>query len=161
MRVCRVHNNKILKDEEEQGQCNCVPDTCPVQGECQTSGLVYRATVTTGENTTFKYVGLTEGTFKERHRKHLSNFRTRNRKNKTTLSEKIWDLEDRSIDFEIKWEILQRAKPYQPGSEDCHLCLTEVYYILFKPQEADLNSRLEFMNKCRHSNKFKLCNVQF
>ena len=82
-KIISNHNNKILKDEEEQGQCNCVPDTCPVQGECQTSGLVYRATVTTGENTTFKYVGLTEGTFKERHRKHLSNFRTRNRNNRS------------------------------------------------------------------------------
>ena len=130
-----------------------------MEGDCQAHGLVYKATVTTQENFTYKYVGLTERSFQERYRKHLSNFRTRNRKNKTTLSEKIWNLEDRGVDFEIKWEILQRAKPYHSGSEDCYLCLTEVYYILYLPQEADLNSRTEFMNKCRHTNKFKLCNL--
>ena len=113
----------------------------------------------TEDNSCFKYVGLTGETFKDRFRKHKSNFRTRNRKNMTSLSEKVWELEDKSINFEIKWEILQRAKPYQPGREDCQLCLAEIHYILFKPQEADLNSRKEFMNKWRHKNKSKLCNI--
>ena len=76
----------------------------------------------------------------------------------TKLSEKIWSLEDSGEDFELKWEILQRAKPYQAGSDDCQLCLTEIHYIIFHPEEANLNSRSEFMNKCRHKNKFLLCN---
>ena len=52
-----------------------------------------------GQNTEFKYIGLTEGTFKERYRKHLSNFRTRNRKNMTKLSEKILSLEDQDEEY--------------------------------------------------------------
>ena len=58
----------------------------------------------------------------------------------TSLSENVWELEDKSINLGIKWEILQRAKPYQPGSEDCQLCLAEIHYILFKPQEVNVHN---------------------
>ena len=115
--------------------CNCGPEECPVQGQCQSTGAVYKATVTTNQNSTFKYIGLTEGKFIDRYRQHKSNFRTRNKKNKTNLSEKIWKLEDEGVDFQLRWEILQRAKPYQSGSEDCQLCLAEIFYIVFQPEE--------------------------
>ena len=151
-RIITKHNNKILKETEEPEQCNCGPESCPVNGACQTKGIIYKATVITEANSIFKYIGLTEGTFKERYRKHKSNFRTRNRKNKTSLSVKIWELEDRDINFEIKWEILQRAKPYQAGSDDCQLRLIEIHYIIFHPEEANLNSRTEFLYMCRHKN---------
>ena len=125
-----------MQNLELPKQCNCEPEPCPVGGECQLTGIIYKATVTTTHNENFKYVWLSEGTFKDRYRKHQSSFRTRNRKNKTTLSEKIWALEDRNEDFEIEWEILQRAKPYQSGSDDCQLCLAEIYHIIFNPEEA-------------------------
>ena len=69
-----------MKKEEQTDQCNCGPEDCPVEGKCQTAGVIYKATVTTSQNLVFKYIGLTEKKFKERWRQHLSNFRTRNRK---------------------------------------------------------------------------------
>ena len=153
-KIIAKHIRMLLKSDENPNQCNCGPELCPVNGECQTTGIVYKATLTTAQNEIFKYVGLSEGTFKDRYRQHQSNFRTRNKKNKTNLSEKVWDLEDRNVDFEIKWEILQRAIPYQAGSDDCQLCLAEIFDIIYHPEEANLNSRNEFINKCRHKNKF-------
>ena len=90
--IISKHNRKVLKRDEEVGQCNCQAGTCPVEGACQTSGVVYKATVKTEDDSVFKYVGLTEEKFKERFRKHQSSFRTRNKKNKTNLSEKIYGL---------------------------------------------------------------------
>ena len=79
----------MLNSELDEVPCNCGPEDCPVGGSCQTKGVIYKATVTTDENTIFKYIGLTGGPFKDRYRHHQSNFRTRNPKNRTKLSEKI------------------------------------------------------------------------
>ena len=103
-----------------------------------------------------KYVGLTARSFIFRHTEHLRNFENREPKNSTSLSKKVWSLQDKNINFELKWKILQAAKPYHPGSRQCQLCLAEIYIILFQPQEATLNDKSEVMGKCRHSNKFKL-----
>ena len=145
-RVIKRHNNKLLRKDPEPLECICEPDSCPVQGKCKEAGVIYKATVKSQNHQDFTYIGLTEETFRERLRKHESNFRTRNRKNKTKLSEKIWELEDNLEDYELKWEIMTRAKPYHSGSDDCQLCLTEIYYILYHPEQAHLNSRNEFMN---------------
>ena len=121
-RVIARHNNKLLRKEPEASECNCEPDSCPVQGKCKESAIIYKATVKSQSHPDFTYVGLTEGTFRDRLRQHESNFRTRNKKNKTKLSEKIWELEDSMEDYELKWEIMKRAKPYHSGSDDCQLC---------------------------------------
>ena len=120
-------------------------------------GVVYQATLTYQGEEKEKYIGLTARPFKERHKEHYRNFENINPKNSTTLSRKIWKLKDKNINYEVKWKILQQAKPYQPGSRQCQLCLAEIYFILFKPEESTLNDRSELMGKCRHSNKFKLC----
>ena len=116
---------------------------------------MYQATVTCPSEVQ-NYVGLTERKFANRHKEHYKNFENRNPKNSTSLSRKIWSLEDKNVTFEIKWKILQNCKPYKPGSAECRLCLSEIYIILFQPEEASLNSKSEIMGKCRHTNKFKL-----
>ena len=119
--------------------------------------MIYQATVEFQGNKVEKYIGLTARKFKDRQKEHLTNFENRNPKNSTSLSRKIWNFKDQNINYELKWKILQNAKPYQPGRRHCQLCLTEIYFILFKPAEATLNDKSELMGKCRHSNKFKLC----
>ena len=44
------HNSKILSEErqaEQELDCNCIGGlaTCPVEGKCQTTGVVYQASV--------------------------------------------------------------------------------------------------------------------
>ena len=156
-RIISKHNGKILReDTPNRPTCLCDQGTCPVDGKCEASGVVYQATVDSNGEVD-KYVGLTERRFLSRHKEHYTNFENRNPKNSTTLSRKIWNLEDNNANFEIKWKILQQCKPYKPGSAECRLCLSEIYTIIFQPQEASLNSKSEIMGKCRHTNKFKLC----
>ena len=155
-RIISKHNSKVLKEAStEPPTCECDENECPVEGKCGSTGVVYQATVEQ-QGKSDKYVGLTERSFKMRHTEHYRNFENRNPKNSTTLSRKIWELEDKNVNFEMKWKILQKCKPYKSGSGECRLCLAKIYIILFQPEEATLNSKNEFMGKCRHTNKFKL-----
>ena len=43
----------------------------------------------------------------------------------------------------------------------CQLCVTEKRYILAARHETLINKRDEFLNKCRHANKFKLKNFKY
>ena len=83
------HNAKVLKDDlppPPPPGCNCRngPGTCPVQAQCLTDCVVYRATVketVSGKEET--YTGMTGNTFKDRWNGHKSD--TRNPDNKSRL----------------------------------------------------------------------------
>ena len=90
------HNFKIQKREEETPSfgCNCTGrcGPCPLGGRCQVDSVVYKATVTTDNNETNTYTGLTSDTFKKRWYKHRETFEKQDHANPTTLSTYIWDL---------------------------------------------------------------------
>ena len=70
---------------------------CPLKNNCLTSSVVYNANITIESDTTGKnYIGLTEGTFKQRYAQHKLSFRNRNYSNSTQLSKHIWTLNDSS-----------------------------------------------------------------
>ena len=149
-----AHNLKILKNSSEGGDiiepCKHHKSECPVQGKCKQKGVVYHATVESGDNKIEHYIGLTETTFRQRWSTHNSSFNTRNPKNKCGLSEHIWKLQDQNISYNIKWEIVSKAKPYNPVTGVCSLCNREKYFILFKPEMATLNKRDEIVGPCLH-----------
>ena len=70
------HNKTILnKDnntESKTNNCNCrIKEACPVNQKCQTSSLIYQATVTRHDNNKEEsYIGLTDNTFKTRYNGH-------------------------------------------------------------------------------------------
>ena len=87
------HNKKILKSQNiTDGGCNCKSDTdpCPLQGECLTSSVVYKATVTTNQPKLKRktYHGMTEATFKKRWYGHKDDIKNKE-KYGTTLSRYI------------------------------------------------------------------------
>ena len=150
-----AHNAKILKKEdlgdENPRSCNCrKKELCPVDGKCLSESVIYQAVVTREDGVVDSYVGLTENTFKDRWTKHKSSFKTRNPKNASGLSRYVWNLEDQKIGFEIKWNILSKAKPFDPASGVCRLCIREKYFIIFQPEMATINSRNEIAGPCLH-----------
>ena len=44
--------------------------------------------------------------------------------------------------YEIKWDITDRAMTFNPVNRKCLLCLKEIFYIMFRPESATLNSTL-------------------
>ena len=67
-------------------------------------------------------------------------------------------LRDNNQDFNIKWTIISRARPYSNISKRCDLCLTEKLMIITANPGRILNKRSELISKCRHENKFYLRN---
>ena len=62
--------------------------------------------------------------------------------------------------FNVAWRIKERARAYTPKNKSCNLCTSEIYHILFNPQDATLNSRNEFKGHCRHWQTHRLSNLK-
>ena len=161
--IISSHNKKLLSQADNSNSpktCSCRKKTeCPLNNECLSRCIIYKATVKT-ENSTKEYIGGTEPTFKERLYNHNGSFNTRSRRCETKLSEYIWECKDKNEPYEIKWSIVSRTSPYKCGTRKCDLCLTEKYYILKSNKTITLNKRSEIANKCRHRSKFKLGKVR-
>ena len=78
------HNKTILTKESSTenttNSCYCrVKQKYPVDNKCQTSSLIYQATVTRHDNNKDEtYIGLTDNTFKTRYNGHTNSFRHNN-----------------------------------------------------------------------------------
>ena len=162
--VISKHNKQILSVSKPapnaKDNCNCRLKTeCPLNGECQQSCLVYKATVTTPSEVK-EYIGCTESSFKIRFANHKQSFKHEKHSKATTLSSYIWKLKNSHTKYDISWEILSKAAPYSCGSRRCDLCLTEKMLIATADPGQLLNSRAELISKCRHRNKYLLMNLK-
>ena len=162
--VVDAHNKKVMNTqspEPDTKPCNCRnKNQCPLGGKCRTSEIVYQATVTSENNTTETYIGLTENEFKLRFGNHQQSFRHDRYRTQTELSKHIWGLKDRGTNFEISWKILRHAKSYSNVAKRCSLCTMEKFFIICRSSMASLNKRTELISTCRHAAKHKLKNLQ-
>ena len=153
--IIKGHNAAKLHSRPPVVPCNCrVKASCPLNGDCQSSDVVYEAHVASNEVKT--YVGMTAATFKQRYNKHTSDFRHEKYAASTKLSKHIWDLKHENRGFDIRWEIKDRAPSYSNISKKCGLCLTEKFHILKASKATSLNKRSELVSKCPHQCKFLL-----
>ena len=165
--IIKKHNRKILETNTNttistEKNCNCrKKKDCPLKNNCLTSSVIYNANVTTESDAAgMNYIGLTEGTFKQRYTQHKLSFRNRNYSNSTELSKHIWTLKDSNTNYKIDWSILAAAPAYSNKRKRCHLCLTEKLYLIKAKKPTLLNKRTELISKCRHENKFYLANFE-
>ena len=120
------HNKKILRGERRTNakkNCNCRggESSCPLEGECQTKSLVYRAEVASrGELK--EYLGQASNTFKLRFNGHTDSFRNEWKEKDTTLRKYIWNLKRREQEHDIKWSIASLALPYIKETKICQPC---------------------------------------
>ena len=155
-------NNQKIKNKQPAilQECNCIKrNECPLQNKCLTSNIVYKATISSNypnyKNKT--YIGISETKFKLRYANHKKSFNHTKYKNDSELSVEYWKLKEMNANPNITFSILKRCPPTKPSSK-CYLCLNEKLFILESKNEHLLNKRGELVTKCRHKNKFKLCN---
>ena len=141
--IIKQHNSKVLSktNDNNNRKCSCrSKPNCPLNGECLTQCLVYKATSTTSSNS-FVYYGTSEGEFKTRYNDHTKYFRHCECMNETELSKHVWNLKDHGLTNYLSWqihgltnylpwEIHKKASPYQCGSKRCDLCLSEKVSII-------------------------------
>ena len=155
------HNSKIPYHIGMAGCTSVCDDQCPIPGNCLVTNVVYRATVTrTDTNTTETYTGATYRKFRLRYNEHMNDMRNPQRDG-TTLSAHIWSLKGSGVPYNIKWEIVGRAQPFNPATGQCRLCLLEKYYIMFNKDGASLNQRTEFFSHCYHKAPLLLSKQKF
>ena len=98
--IINNHNKKILTNDNTtpQNGCDCrKKDQCPLNNNCLNTSVIYKANVTTDKDDTGKnYIGLTEGTFKQRYTQHKLSFRNRKYANGTELA-KQWKLQNKLV----------------------------------------------------------------
>ena len=124
---------------------------CPLDGKCMHSNLIYQAIVEeTKSNKINTYIGLTSTTFKARLANHHQAFKNKSLQKSYKLAQFIWNLKDKKIEHTISWKLIAKASTYSISSNICNLCVTEKYFILYKPEMATINKRSELVNNCRH-----------
>ena len=100
--IIKGHNQSVLEnsaqptpDQARKRACNCgKKEQCPLEGNCLSKGIVYRAQVTSARKTE-TYVDLTATEFSARFRNHQVSFNNTTRKNDTELNKHIWQLKSK------------------------------------------------------------------
>ena len=146
--VIKSHNKKTtMSNEKSVAACNFRnKGGCPLDGLCQTNVIIYKCAVSTKNMTEKVYLGTAEGDFKKRYYNHRKSFKNRLYECDTTLSKYIWEM---------------RVPSYSNITKRCRLCLQEKSEIIKYPRPDELlNKRSELVSKCRHANKYLLCNYK-
>ena len=157
------HNKKILNSDRESiyglKGCNCIDgiEFCPLQGRCQSRGIVYKGVVKSVEEEK-EYIGQTTTTFKLRYGTHKNTFGDRSKKTKTGLSKHMWELKRRGVEADVEFDIITCAMPRAKGASVCDICITEKTLIARADPSRSLNKRNEVMNPCRHLAPLMLSN---
>ena len=164
-KLVKKHNNNLLrKNDTNKQNCNCrANNTCPLDGKCLSSNIVYSAEVLIGNNQHGdKYFGICQTEFKTRLGNHKNSFKNRQKEKDTELSKYIWNLKDKNItNYSIKWSIVKQTSGYNSVTNSCNLCLSEKLVICnFRDKDRLINKRMDLVSKCRHENKFILSNYK-
>ena len=152
------HNRAVVRTDRKTKcePCNCTQkNLCPLDGQCREKNIIYLATVISN-NVEETYIGLTENEFKTRYGNHKQSFKDQKHRYSTELSKHVWKLKDNKQNFDIKWKIMGKAKPYSNVTKKCNLCLLEKYLIICHSNKATLNKKSELVGGCRHKRKFLL-----
>ena len=159
--IIKSHNAKVLAPPPTAvplTMCSCPrakKSECPLDGQCLTKNMVYKATVSCPGKPDMHYYGLATTTFKERYNGHNSDFRLAHARKKTALAKHIWQLKDSNQNFSVKWSIFRKCAPYMCGSRKCDLCLTEKAAIILADPRTLINEKSEILSGCRHRAKYK------
>ena len=167
-------NGRILKTKvaPTPPKCNCQPcrkHECPLPGKCTISDICYCCAVTREDNNTVnRYAGQTVQTIKARSKQHKSDANkyaeklatqhqtqqhSDNNKKTSRLSKHIGTLLHQNIPHHLDWSVLARAAPHDPVTGWCQLCNVEKWFIMFRPEFADLNLRTELFGWCLHKTR--------
>ena len=128
--VIQNHNPNFLSNHTTPVaalSCSCRQKSeWPLNSECLSKSLVYKASVSQTPSQINKYYyGTCEKTFKEQYNKHTAAFSNKSKQKSTELSKHIWELKGRSIQHQTTWDIALRTRLYNGCTRKWDLCLTE------------------------------------
>ena len=81
---------------------------------------------------------------------------TKSREKSTELSNYVWELKEKDINYFINWDMAMKSQKYICGSRECELCISEKLLIARGDANFLLNKLDELPSKDRHGSKFTL-----
>ena len=157
-----LHNKHILNSNNTEYGCNCNNrDEYPLENECLTPRIVYRADVTNNKTDEHKYYyGTSDNPFKERYENHKRSFRYRSYLTASDLSKYYWKLVDKDAVPIVNFPIAKHVKG-NTFINSCNSCLSAKVFIMRNLEDVNmLSKRSEFISKCRHIKKRLLQRVK-
>ena len=138
--IIKAHNAKIINGKNiidpNRKTCNSrQPTKCPLDGNCLSSCIIYKATVSS-EKEQVAYIGLTSTTSKQRYYNHNKSFNHEKYENETELSKYVWKIKKKNLRFSITLKIISQATTKRRPSNQCNLCLEEKYQILMHSEKT-------------------------
>ena len=155
-------HNKIVLDfptNNSERTCNCInTEKCPLQEKCLTNSIMYKASLTSNQETCQHkiYYSITETKFKQRYANYIKSFRHEKHQSDTELSNELWSNKNNNYTQNMIWEILLKHQTCNPNTKRCALCLNKKLKIAGYKGRNLLNKPSEIINKSRHQNKFAL-----
>ena len=155
--IIKTCNKKVTNEKITWDQCNWKnKNDCLLDGNCQTTDIIYECTVSTTVNQDKIYLGKAEGDFKKRYYNHKTSFKNRE-KAKHTLLKYVWEAKKKH-----KETLSLKSVPwYSNIIKKRLLCLHEKLEIVDYPnQEELLNKQSELISKCHNVKKYLLSNYK-
>ena len=81
---------------------------------------------------------------------------TKSREKSTELSNYVWELKEKDINYFINWDMAMKSQKYICGSRECELCISGKLLIARADTNVLLNTLDELPSKDRHGVKFTL-----
>ena len=147
------HNRNLIRESKRLDlptpkKCDCKKaDSCPLNGHCKQSAVIYKADINPEVDDKKSYIGVSEGPIKERISDHRTSCRYDRYRNKTKLSAFVWEKKDIDQKCDIEWSVTRKSTSYRAGSKRCNLCLWEKFHIMKERNEL-VNERNELVTKC-------------
>ena len=131
-------------------------NTCPLQNQCQTPNLIYKADVENEINNETKiYFGMAAITFEERFQNHKKSLNHKQHSKNTELLKYVWFLKNAKIPYSLIGPIVEKVNGKK--IDRCHLCLAEKLHLIeYFDDIWLLSKRSEFINHYRRQNKHYL-----
>ena len=127
--IIKTHTKKGTNEKiTPRDQCNCKKkNDCSLDGNCQTSHIIYKCIASTTINPDKIYLGAAEGNFKN----HKTSFKNREKANDTMLSNYVWEVTDKYKETpSLKWSIVKSVPKYSNITKKCLLCLHQKLEII-------------------------------
>ena len=118
----------LLYNNTSERTCNCInKEKRLVQGKSLTNNIIYKATLTSNQDTYQRkiYYDITKNKFKQRYANHIKTFWHEKHQSNTELSNELWSIKDNNYAPNIVWEILQKHQTYNPNTKRSSLCLNK------------------------------------
>ena len=158
--IIRFHNKNVINEKKPtKVKCNFRNKrACPLDGNCQQNGVIYKFVASTSVNPYKVYLGTAEEEFKKLYHNRNKPFRHHCYVNETTLSKYIWEIKDKCNEMPfLKWSVVKPVPGYSNISKRCLLCHYEKFKIVNYPNQENLwNKQSELISKCRHANNYLL-----